>query len=773
MLFRNYIASIKEMPVLVLAIAFVWNTQVFAFAGNTHKAITQEAVNRSVLSGDYLDKQLGLTNKLTTELELLGQFQGNIDMRVSEEPGFVWAKTKISILDWLKDGSELEDVPNPRARHHFYDPIRNRGLDNSERPAVLINLIKRGSKKKYPDYWPFDVTGALSFDRAIGNAGIWETEYLNYYYWGYARGLFYYGLTEQSKYNREKYLGSMFVTLGHICHLLEDQGVPAHTRNDFIWGHMVGGYYDEDTPLKDGGNPFEIWVETQVKGDGNTIPSSWLNGVGSNIPAFSSLKKYWDADAYSGQYVGATTPDGWGLCERTNYQFLSFSTMFKNDGSLYAYPNPSKVNAPVNPEFVNGKKYYYRSGYDVPHLAKVSYSTYTSQSMGYTTTYEENALEEDTVSNDYAQRTVPRTINYATGLLNYFFRGKLSVEQTGCNNGKIQITITNKSGNSGVNQTLKGGTFSLYWDDSSGNRTQVTDFTVYRPGTQPQPGNEWNSSTLMNYDESTKAVLSPPVSQDVNYILVYEGIISADPNLPDSDDTRQIATSVKKLCSSCCHWPPTWCSCGYNNEEPTCFGENQTPSQLIAIVSGVRLCSTGELAEGINGIYCLHYYYVAPPPYQGAYSCWASSSSYPLIVYFPHHPYIRSEPPGVFYFSSVSVISECWTYDDFGLIGPPPCRKVFEGGGPDGCSTEYFCDAYYSGYYGGYCIILNPCNQLCEDSSIWEIEHNYGINDKVKVNAGGEFCYICFADHLSDSTNKPGFGANWSNYWILIDPSVF
>jgi hypothetical protein len=262
-----------------------------------------------------------------------------------------------------------------------------------------------------------------------------------------------------------------------------------------------------------------------------------------------------------GDYLGDSVwpPNTWGLSECSNYQFLSLSTMFGCSGTKYQFPNPDINHAPPNlPEFVpDGKKVYFNgSNYGVPHLARESYTHYLANEHGV---YAEeidsiNTTDDINVFVDYANITVPRTINYATGLLNYFFRGKLSIEQNDCNNGKIQITITNKSGNSSVNQMLKGGTFTLYWDDSSGNRTPVSDFTVYRPGAEPQPGNEWNSTnTLLNYNESTKAILTPPESNDVNYILVYEGIISSDPNSPDTDDTRQIGTGVMTSCQGCCY----------------------------------------------------------------------------------------------------------------------------------------------------------------------------------------------------------------------------
>jgi hypothetical protein len=556
------------MRFMLLSICWVMATKVIAFEGQTtHPAIMEKAVARSVLSGDYLRTQIGLNSDLNTPLELTGQFQGNINMRIAQEPKFEWSATKLSIKQWLKEGSKLEDVPNPRARHHFHDPIRNTGLNNSEANSRVRGALWLGSKWLYPDYWGFDATGLSTLERAKGLDGEWGNEYLNYYNWIYARDLFYFALTEQSESIRKAHLGSMFVTLGHICHLLQDVGVPAHTRNDFIFGHMVGDFYEDlsgrKKPWTQLGHPFEHWVESQIKNNDGNIPGEFLTRLMYTPPAFGRLSDYFDTDICESSGVAQWQGDNsgwpetgfgnpppeksWGLAECSNYQFLSYSTVFKNSG-LQSFPHPAKEHTRVDwyASGPDGERQYYRIGYDVPHLGRVTYTTFYAWLIPIYTV-ETTTTEEERVYEDYAKRTIPRTIDYTTGLINYFFRGKLIIEQTDCNNGRIVITITNKSSNSGFAQILKGGTFTLYWDDSAGNRTQVSDFTVYRPGTEPQPGNEWNSSTLLYYDESTKAVLTPLTSQDVNYILVYEGIISSNPNSPDLDDTRQIATAIQKL----------------------------------------------------------------------------------------------------------------------------------------------------------------------------------------------------------------------------------
>lgn len=513
-------------------------------------------MERSILD-NFLKNQIGLNDGLETQLELTGQFQNNINMRVSQERDFKWAKTKISILDWLRDGSSLEDVPNPRARHHFHDPIRDTGLDNSNADPVLLSVLWIGSKWFYPDYWGFDATGLSTLDRAKGLDGAWGDEYLNYYNWIYARELFYAGLTEQSKYNREEYLGSTFVTLGHICHLLEDMGVPAHTRNDFVWGHLVADFYKDLTgaqnPWFKGGHPFEAWMETQIKINDEQIPSAYLTRLMDSPPALAAFEHYWDTgiceESGTPQWQGDSTgwpaygfgnppPEkSWGLSECTNYQFLSYSTIYYYPGMKQSFPHPAKEHTRVDwyPTGPDGSKQYYRIGYEVPHLAR---ATYTAYIFGIPVGWETDTTEDEKVYEDYAKRTIPRTIDYTTGLINYFFRGRLSAEPNCANPdcSQIELVITNDSDNSGVPQTLKGGTFELYWDDQSGSRGQVAGFTV--------PG--WTSGSTLSYGESVTGQFEP-ASQDVKqYVLVYKGQINqnpADPD-PDPDDPDAIAVDI-------------------------------------------------------------------------------------------------------------------------------------------------------------------------------------------------------------------------------------
>lgn len=48
----------------------------------------------------------------------------------------------------------------------------------------------------------------------------------------------------------------------------------------------------------------------------------------------------------------------------------------------------------------------------------------------------------------------------------------------------------------------------------------------------------------------------------------------------------------------------------------------------------------------------------------------------------------------------------------------------------------------------------------------WLITTGYSVDDA--VTNGGE-TYVCIQDHTSTALDEPGVGANWTDFWILID----
>lgn len=214
----------------------------------THPALSQEAANISQV-GIYLQNQLGYTAGLNTQLQITDIMTPFVQDLIDR--GMDQSVTTRSILGWLREGTELEDALKQQARsqHHFHDPIRNAGLDN---------------RTDYPD-WEGAPTRLSPFDLRGESALFWITTGTsstgypknNLDTWEGTRNRFYESLRLSGSSVREQYMAETFLALGHILHMIEDMGVPAHARNDFLFGHYRAFY--------DWGNPLETWVEERIE----------------------------------------------------------------------------------------------------------------------------------------------------------------------------------------------------------------------------------------------------------------------------------------------------------------------------------------------------------------------------------------------------------------------------------------------------------------------------------------------------------------------------
>lgn len=116
---------------------------------------------------------------------------------------------------WIIEGSILEDAP-PRWVNHFYDPTTQLGWmgDKTQVSQTLLAAITPGVVA--PDS-PVSAVDWVN-DRSV------QVEYGRYggiHTWN--QGLSYYADGDKK---------DAYITLGYTLHLLEDMGVPEHTRND-------------------------------------------------------------------------------------------------------------------------------------------------------------------------------------------------------------------------------------------------------------------------------------------------------------------------------------------------------------------------------------------------------------------------------------------------------------------------------------------------------------------------------------------------------------
>jgi len=538
----------------------------------THPAITSKGTEASVID-DYLKTQLGLANGISTQL--YWNFPQDIKTRIDRgeaDPD----KTTRNIMEWLRVGSIIEDedgrrIAPWRPRHHFHDPYRNAGLDNhTDHPDWSAPLFSS---------WIPLGQSALSWT-TTGTAS--QEPYNNNEKWATARSTFYDSLRSTTKNAREAQLAETLLKLGCVLHLLEDTGVPAHTRNDFLYGHYRSVY------TLDWGNPLESWVEEQIEANGGQCPWS---GTGPIV--FDKLAKYFDADAYAGNYLGdgILPPAGlWGLSECSNYQFLSLSTVFGCSGVKYQFPHPAKEHTTSLAEYgkigdtVFQKIYFNGSNYGVFHLVRRSYTHYKKSIWGSDVAVVDSTNTPDDVNvfEDYADITIPRTIDYATGLTNYFFRGRLDVEPNWIDPNIVKLVITNDSNNSGVPQTLKAGTFEIYRDDANDTRAKINPAGItFTPQWTP-------ASTLPNDGGLTKLIaqFAPPAERVKKYIVVYKGSISENPADPDPNDPNAIAVDIVR----CGYEIVAWAIDPAKGDKYGQISNAPQGSHFIAIAAGKRHC---------------------------------------------------------------------------------------------------------------------------------------------------------------------------------------
>lgn len=147
---------------------------------------------------------------------------------------------------WIIKGSIKEDTP-PRWINHFYDPIYERGLSGENVgviPAPMVRVLTEigisSEKPRSSVEWATDSSLQQAY-RYFGGDQSWET-----------------ALSKMREGEKEE----AFTALGHILHLLEDLGVPDHSRDDAhaaVIGNLTG----------DTGSPYEsyavMWNEEKTK----------------------------------------------------------------------------------------------------------------------------------------------------------------------------------------------------------------------------------------------------------------------------------------------------------------------------------------------------------------------------------------------------------------------------------------------------------------------------------------------------------------------------
>jgi hypothetical protein len=450
------------------AVAFLFITPIpnHALEVDTHKAIN-EYIAIGIINGfsldSYLKNQLGFQNG------------------VEEQIKFGDSK---KVCSWIGGGGVTEDrppgffqIPYLRSTNHFHDPISNQGFG-----GFIFGVLFNGESSIQ---WS---------QRPIGGQSPG-----GHYSWFDIRDYYNKALTSAVKTDRDKYFAETFRGLGQIMHLVQDISVPDHARNQF---HV--GYHYEKFVLR-----YQKEVLPEYKGKFKSLLASPFQFDQSLLNVKSPLApipfaNLFDSEKYTGSNPGDTLNNNLGLSEYTNANFFSDLTIFKN----YSHPKKENTNAILKEEEAEDgeiDRKYYISGYQSENLALYSYIANPAPELPGEWKY----TLDDTVHKDYASKLIPRAVGYSAGLLNYFFRGKLGVEQTGVTPSRdVEITITNLS-----EEPLVDGVFELYYDNENGERIKLKLSATEVKGLQKEA----------TFTTSFRRPSDFETGKEDEYMLVYTG----------------------------------------------------------------------------------------------------------------------------------------------------------------------------------------------------------------------------------------------------------
>jgi hypothetical protein len=451
----------QKLFVLILCVisVFLYQERLFAYSLAVHKQITIQLIdqNKQVLN-NYL-KNIGLSNGV-------------------DEP-----INKKKVREWIEEGSWKEDfnwsLLNNPLFSHFYNP-----LTNKSGVGVL---------------WP--------------SAYEWADSQNNEWSWKMARDY----LTLTTKTERENALAKAFKAIGHVMHLVQDVGTPAHTRGDL---HIS--------------DPYEKYTNKNIGSLSYTsVPFPYWNlSISPNAP-----RQFWDLDSYNGSMPYGS---GYiGLSEYTNANFASSDTIFSetllSSSPLY-FPFPRKSSS-ILYEGTNsqGKKTKYfkiiKESENINHFAVAG--RFYDIFEGLPNVQRLFISLDDKCHDDYQNKLIPRAVGYSAGLLNYFFRGEMeavnfeTIKDGSGNIKDIKMKVKNNTPNEAMSSTEQGKQGKLIvsyqyknlsGDEVYGLSSEVLVDEVINSGKE-----SISEFTFTFIDSNNSPSPIPSNAKDIRYWLVYRG----------------------------------------------------------------------------------------------------------------------------------------------------------------------------------------------------------------------------------------------------------
>lgn len=260
---RRQVPNLSRSVVMVVGLS--WFTlasggDALAFEDETHAGMTAEAALRSRLHEALraMGLELGLFEKLAilpsaTSPREYHQLRLQLS-RVDPTGGYFTEELRQWAIGWLMAGAVLQQHDRTNDRHHFLDPTTGGGLSDAKPP--LGALLGLAATIDGPDTFRQLLTGT-AFSLTGLPASAWIRDARNPHDLAELASWLARALTEKTAPLRAHALARALLSLGGLLHVLQDMAVPAHTRNDYVEGHLqrLGG-----SPF-DRGSGFERFVQ--------------------------------------------------------------------------------------------------------------------------------------------------------------------------------------------------------------------------------------------------------------------------------------------------------------------------------------------------------------------------------------------------------------------------------------------------------------------------------------------------------------------------------
>ncbi len=409
----------SNQAILTVILLFLCAPNAFAYDPATHREMSKHAANQSVLSSPDTLKQLGLEPV---------PVDSKSQQFVSFTPDslFFTSGDSLSILGLISFGSEYEDNRRDiQAFRHFFNPLNGQGLDYSgvvPQPLQLLTSIPSPT-------WALEDTASYTNDDQP-------------FSYKKAHGYFYDALTNTTKKSRDASWGKTFQTLGHVIHHLQDMAQPQHVRNDLHCDNLIcipfPGLYNN--------SGYEQWTKANPPADTvfDNYPSVYS---AADNTTFTSPRQLWTTTTNS--------TDGLGIAEYTNRGFYSLKTIPDTATKASDFPSPplntginstTTISALCQEAVASGEKACPDAIATLGDSVMFVGNTVTDSLHPEMTQINPRAaslsiFDRDLVLNGSQPRytmnrfnydaaktfLLPRAVAYSSGLINFFFRGKMTI----------------------------------------------------------------------------------------------------------------------------------------------------------------------------------------------------------------------------------------------------------------------------------------------------------------------------------------------------------